>query len=317
METTMKKCILCYSVNIKLVTTIDAELISSIYNESFKSRFDGFFNNSSIGYFKCNNCHINFFDPSAAGNDKFYEHLQKVRKEGYYNRNRPEFKIANSYINSQDKVLEIGAGDGDFALQIDSEYYIGLEFNDMAIQNAKIKGVSLLNESIEFHSDKTPDYYDVVLSHHVHEHVVDLNKFIISGIKSLKPGGKYIVSVPNCNNPITTCVNHTLNLPPHHITRFRLKSMEYFSNFGLELIDYKTTGAEASYSYKISYVRDWLTKKLSLALYQQDIVIDSDKKKLIDWRVNKIPNFLFKLMYPMISNDLNSGLNMIYIFKKI
>lgn len=313
MDSVGVKCILCKSTNLKEETILESKLVNDIYKESYAHDFSEFFNLDSFSFYKCNRCEHMFFDPRMSGNDKFYEKLQQVRNT-YYNPLRPEFFKIINYIKENDNVLEVGAGDGGFADIINCKSYLGLEFNDLAIENAKLKDIVLQKQSIEDHSLNHIEVYDVIISNHVHEHVGNLNNFITAGVRCLKKGGLYIFSVPNNQNYETSSINHTLNMPPHHISRFSNKSFKIFHIFGLELKSIETVGLSKTIEFRCRNVNSFLLKKIAALFGLNPVAISIKSLNKINKLVDFIPNVLKLVIYKVLFNK--EGLNTVVVFKK-
>jgi SAM-dependent methyltransferase len=94
----------------------------------------------------------------------------------------------------------------------------GIELNSYTANISRQEGLEIFDELIEDHAARRPEYYDVITSFQVLEHVFDVKNFIEFSLKALKPGGKLILSVPN-NEPyfLRHNIYETLNLPPHHM----------------------------------------------------------------------------------------------------
>ena len=94
---------------------------------------------------------------------------------------------------SKGKLLDIGAGTGDF-LNAASRYYEvnGVEPSEIARENAKRK-------NLELHStlSEISDTYDVISMWHVLEHVPDLDHQIEEFHRLLKDDGILVIAVPN------------------------------------------------------------------------------------------------------------------------
>jgi 2-polyprenyl-3-methyl-5-hydroxy-6-metoxy-1,4-benzoquinol methylase len=142
--------------------------------------------------------------------------LQKF--DWYYLADKYEYTFARDFIKSSDSVLEIGCGKGVFAQKISAKTYLGLEFNQKAIDNAVGDGLLVLKESIQTHAAANPRKYDVVCAFQVLEHVAEINSFISSSLACLKVGGLLIYSVPSADTFLTLVTNYILNMPPHHIS---------------------------------------------------------------------------------------------------
>ena len=125
-----------------------------------------------------------------------------------------------------------------FSEKIIAREYIGLEFSQKAQTWASQKNVKVLNESIEQHSLNHSEKYSIVCSFQVLEHIPEIYSFIEASIKCLKPGGLLIYSVPSADSFIASVKNNILNMPPHHISWWSDKSLQYIAHiFGLKVID--------------------------------------------------------------------------------
>lgn len=310
----IRKCILCGSRDLILEQLLNVKDLVELYVSSFNFNIlKELFGSKHIEYVKCNNCELSFFEPRYAGSGEFYEKLQLNRKV-YYNSNRPEFSYSRSFINLDDKVLEIGSGSGFFAEKIKKNKYVGLEFNDKAISDAEKKGFRLIKSSIEDYSKEVKVTFDVICSFHVLEHVINPFEFINCSVKMLKKNGKLILSVPLNDSPLTNNVNHVLNLPPHHISRWNKKTFEKLSTiFNLELIECENhfIGQTSTQHYlKVHF----LTKILNLLYPKNKVLIKNEKlfkiKKCTDTLINS-----FKL-YKFIKKESMIGENITFVFKK-
>ncbi|MCM0665470.1 class I SAM-dependent methyltransferase [Flavobacterium tyrosinilyticum] len=106
-----------------------------------------------------------------------------------------KLNLINSQQPQKGKLLDIGAGTGDFLLTAKNDGWetIGVEPSDRAKNIAKEKGISFVEElsTLENHS------LDVITMWHVLEHVPDLEYQIQELKRLLKPTGTLIIAVPN------------------------------------------------------------------------------------------------------------------------
>jgi len=106
-----------------------------------------------------------------------------------------KLNLINSQQPKKGKLLDIGAGTGDFLLTAKNDGWetIGVEPSDRAKNIAKEKGISFVEEisTLENHS------LDVITMWHVLEHVPDLELQIQELKRLLKPTGTLIIAVPN------------------------------------------------------------------------------------------------------------------------
>ena len=106
-----------------------------------------------------------------------------------------KLNLINSLQPNQGKILDIGAGTGEFLSVAKQNGWdvTGVEPSDKAKQIAINKGVSFVEAiaPLEDHS------FDVITMWHVLEHVPDLNHQIKELKRLLKPSGSLIIAVPN------------------------------------------------------------------------------------------------------------------------
>ncbi len=313
-EKQIKKCILCHSEAIVLEQLLETKHLIELYQLQFGFDISSeFSNNKTIEFVKCKNCQLRFFETAYAGSGEFYEELQLNRKV-YYNPDREEFTYSKDFIAKDDCVLEIGSGSGFFAEKIESKKYIGLEYNDKAIADAKSKGIELMKSSVEDYAKNSKEQYDVVCSFHVLEHVTSPYEFIKSSVELLKEGGKMIISVPYNASHLTNNVNHVLNLPPHHVSRWDKKTLEKVANiFNLEIVASKNHFVEKT--SKKNYLKEqMLTKALNITHPKNKALIEPQKlakiKRITDALINKLKLFKYTKEENMV------GENITYVFKK-
>lgn len=109
-----------------------------------------------------------------------------------------KLKLINNLNPEKGKLLDIGAGTGDFLLVAkQNDWQItGIEPNEKARNIAINKGISFVEKSelLEKHS------FDVITMWHVLEHVSDLELQIKELKRLLKPSGTILIAVPNFNS---------------------------------------------------------------------------------------------------------------------
>lgn len=108
---------------------------------------------------------------------------------------RDKIKLIEGFQPAKGKILDIGAGTGDFLVMAKSSGWnvVGLEPNPKAKAIAEVKGVTFLNELSQM-----PDHSaDVITMWHVLEHVPDVEAQIAELKRIVKPDGTIIIAVPN------------------------------------------------------------------------------------------------------------------------
>ena len=230
-------CPLTGSSNVTLIEQINASDLIKIYKQCLQADISKEFGElEKIGYYHCIDSDLRFFYPMVTGSEKFYEHLQK--NPGYYIDDKDEYFYANNFIKESDLVLEIGCGRGAFSQKISTKKYVGLEFSRKAKEIALSNGIIIENESIQSHSVAHPAKYDVVCAFQVLEHVSEIRSFIESSIKTLKPGGLLIYSVPSADSFLSIMTNNFWNMPPHHVSFWSDKCLKQIAGiFGMKIVN--------------------------------------------------------------------------------
>jgi SAM-dependent methyltransferase len=269
-------CILCKSKGLKTLQTAKSSDINDLYVKDLNiDILDEFKGNEQIKYVKCTNCNLCFFTPICNGSSSFYESLQNSL-DFYYKNNRYEFFFANDLIKNTDKVLEIGSGDASFAELISVKEYVGLEYNDEAVKTAKKKNINLINQSIEDFSKENKNYFDIVCSFQVLEHVPDPKVFIEASLKTIKKGGLLIFGIPSAESILTNNINHTLNLPPHHITRWFDECLYKLNEiFDVEIVEIKHEPLNKNHVK--NYLANSITNKIHRFFSNKNKVIKNSK----------------------------------------
>jgi 2-polyprenyl-3-methyl-5-hydroxy-6-metoxy-1,4-benzoquinol methylase len=227
-----------------LKNTISTKLIIAEYRK-FGLDVERFFAGvERVEIYECPLTKYRFYQPaSVIGDDVFYEDLQQIKSD-YYVEEKGEFEIALEKLEKDAKVLEVGCGAGIFLEKLKTRQIegIGLEFNDLAIEKCRLKGLNVHKESIETFALQNSGKFDAVVLFQVLEHIEDISAFIQNLLTCLKKGGKLIIGVPD-NSPYykNFRIHLTLNLPPHHMGLWNaesLKNLEKVFDVSLVSIDY-------------------------------------------------------------------------------
>ena len=200
------------------------------------------------------------------GSPALYEELQK--SDWYYEASRPEFPFAKALTKPGIRVLEIGSGEGNFLSLLPPEVQaVGLEFNDASIDKCRARGLKVEKLPIAEYAAEHACEFDLVCSFQVLEHVSEPLNFLEPALACLKPGGRLVISVPNDEAPMAEMTNAWLNLPPHHLSRWRLATFRVFAaQHGLTIEDSMTDAVAPEH---VRWIREqgasnWLAAKLGL-----------------------------------------------------
>jgi len=118
---------------------------------------------------------------------------------------KQKVKLINSFNETDKKILDIGAGTGDFLAACKNSRWevTGVEPNSKArnIAKKKLDSSSFIYHNVEDLQLETqspkPRTYDVITMWHVLEHVPNLTEYVSNLKKLLNPNGTLIIAVPN------------------------------------------------------------------------------------------------------------------------
>jgi len=192
-----------------------------------------------INKWLCPNCRLVFYDPRLAGSDVLYEQLQSFAF--YYLEDKWEHRAALKFIKPAHAVLEIGCGNGVFLSLLSMTHKItgvGIELNSKALAEAKSRGLNVVKCDLSAFVSQHSCVFDVVCHFQVLEHVPNPRQFIGDCCALLRPGGLLILGVPNGDGFLKLMDNNLLNMPPHHISVFSRKTLQYVADlFSLDMVE--------------------------------------------------------------------------------
>jgi 2-polyprenyl-3-methyl-5-hydroxy-6-metoxy-1,4-benzoquinol methylase len=240
------------SSDVTLIREVSTDFIKnqySVYNVEIEKYFYGL---KTIQLYKCNQSEFKFYYPlNLAGDGKFYEQLQKI--PWYYMEDKWEFDVALNLIKENEKVLEIGSGKGAFLRKATAKSVnvYGAELNKDQAKKLKESGFKIFNENLKTLQSKYKNYFDVVCSFQVLEHVPNPREFIEENLALVKKGGRLIFSVPNHDSFVGLDELNFLDMPPHHMGLWDETSFRKIEKiFPIEL---KFISLEPLQSYHLDY----------------------------------------------------------------
>lgn len=276
MEEILSKCPLCQSCNSTIIGSIDHVQLNKRYTKLTGINFE-YLLTKPILLKCCTDCNLQFYDPKIAGDENFYNALQKF--EWYYLNDKYEYSIAQKYITPGDIVLDVGCGVGAFSKNVTANggNFMGLELSDGAITQALSNGIKIKKQTVQEFALNNPNSVDVVTSFQVCEHVDDVKGMIEAKLQALKPIGLMIIAVPSDSSFLKNVSNGILNMPPHHITRWSDEVFEFIAKqYGLKL--------ERIYHEKLQkiHVRGYLNTLVQNSILKPKLVDNSTKRFFIE-----------------------------------
>lgn len=219
---------------------------------------------STIHLYRCPNCLLEIYLPPVIGTESFYQELQDDRTVSYYREDKWDFDEALKEVRSCETILEIGCGPGSFLAKAKPRVKkaCGTEFSKSAMQIARGRGLEVYGLGADLSDLKGT--FDAAFSFHVLEHVQDPIGFVRDMSAFVKPGGIVCISVPNQDGPLKHIPEALMNMPPHHVTRWQLKTFQALADqlkFRIVRVAYEPLLLE-NYSY---YSHFWLNSRLPAA----------------------------------------------------
>jgi 2-polyprenyl-3-methyl-5-hydroxy-6-metoxy-1,4-benzoquinol methylase len=145
-------------------------------------------NLENLGKYYDSEDYISHTDNKRSLFEKLYHSIKNIALKNKLN-------LINSLQPNKGRILDIGAGTGDFLLVAKKAGWItiGVEPSDRAKAIAINKGISFVEQTSELENHS----FDLISMWHVLEHVPDLENQIKELRRLLKPSGTLIIAVPN------------------------------------------------------------------------------------------------------------------------
>ncbi|HBI48572.1 MAG TPA: hypothetical protein DDY26_01905 [Moraxellaceae bacterium] len=227
-----KNCIICNQP-----TTLLKELPSDQIVDTLITY--GIINESNLGLrdyalLKCMNCDLEFAEPMIEPSSLFYTEITKNKK--YYPTYRWEWgeiilllNKGMSLENNSVNLLDVGCGSGTFLELMKTNCKtvnsIGIDSTASSIDQCKQKGLNAFCSRLDEFKSYNSERIDVITLWHVLEHVADPVELITTAKSILDTNGSIYFSVPLSPTSYEALKLDPLNLPPHHLTRWSISSL--------------------------------------------------------------------------------------------
>jgi len=272
------------STNVQLLKIINNQKLIDGYKKKLDINIEKIVGKEEIGLYKSLDTSYEFYYPPSQGDDEFYQELEGF--PWYYAKDKWEHKIGEKLI-TKGNTLEIGCGNGEFLNKLQKKGFncSGLDFNQHAIDEAKKKGLNVVNSTLKEYTKTSNAKFDNIVLFQILEHIFDINDFFNDLIRLLKPNGQILVAVPNNDSYVFNIFDDSsyeeaaclLNMPPHHAGRWTKESFQKLAEiFGLKVknIDY-----EPIYDDRLELVARNIVKKKSPFLRSHKFI----KKIVLNW----------------------------------
>ncbi len=187
---------------------------------------------------QCSACSFQFFDPSLAGGEAFYQGLDHPE---YYTSYRPEFERTLEFAKTKNlrRVLDVGCGRGDFldrAKQAGLETS-GVELNRDAAAMAQSRGHQIFSRLLHELDPAQTGRFDLIALFQVLEHVPQPGVLLKQAAAFLNPGGRISVAVPSAQGMYRLAPWEPAQWPPHHLSRWRIADFHTLASINsIELV---------------------------------------------------------------------------------
>ncbi len=200
--------------NAPLVNTLTSARSIDGYRREFDFDVSKYFIGiPEFGVYQCDTGYRFFYPFTLTADESLYRCL-----EGFeYEENKWEFSTALAQVRGQDRLLDVGCGEGSFLAKAKDKGALvsGMELNGAAAAVARGKGITVHEELLDQHDRQ--GYYDIVTSFQVLEHVPAPMAFLRGCVRVLRPGGTLVIGVPNDDGFLRLDPGSLLNQPPHHM----------------------------------------------------------------------------------------------------
>ncbi len=228
-ETQLDPCPLCGGVRGRLRLRLPFE---RVWGQSSIDRAG-----DVLSLYECRECELQWFSPLELGGGELYAHLEAG--SGYYEATRWEFDVVAPEMTPDDRVLDLGCGDGAFLRRVrgTAREVAGYDFNADAVAALVRAGITGFSGSLDDVAVRVAEQFTVVTAFHVVEHLPDVRAFVSAGTRALRPGGTFVISVPN-RDRLRLADVEPLDFPPHHASRWSEAQLARLGEeTGLTLVD--------------------------------------------------------------------------------
>ncbi|MFW6116359.1 MAG: class I SAM-dependent methyltransferase [bacterium] len=158
----------------------------------------------------------------------FYEYMHQLgQTDQDWNRTVLEFYV--QYFASCHQVLDVGCGEGQFIELLDARGVscAGIDIDPQMAKSCRLKGLEVIQANLFDYLPKHPAEFDGIFSSNLIEHLsaADAFRFGELALKSLSPGGVFLVATPS---PASLIVHlHEFWRDPTHVRLYTAPLLEF------------------------------------------------------------------------------------------
>lgn len=234
-------CPLCAGLAQTRTWTVTAEAIQRRLSRECGARISGDAfpvpPDATFALHECDGCGLHFFVPAPADGAAFYQELMATVPYET-SQSRWEFGQVARELRPTDRVVDFGCGDGAFLRMAKPlvRQAVGVDRNPDAIERLRLAGLTGEVMSCSGFARRHPEGFDVACAFQTLEHIAEIDEFIKAVVRSVRPGVRVFLSVPN-RRRFARENGEPLDCPPHHVSRWDPAQWRVLaSQFGLELL---------------------------------------------------------------------------------
>lgn len=244
---------------------------------------------------------------TARFQDSCYGKLESYGEGSGYDL-QPSVKEIRNYIGGMapgKKILDVGCANGLLLSGFTKKHRVfGIDISKQLVSEASSRGVLAKVGNLEKEFPFKESFFDVVVVHHVIEHILDTDKFLSECNRILRRNGSLAVTFPNTSNPVSMILL-MLDFPAYmgsryrstHVRDFTIKTIKIaLMNNGFRVDKIVGGSLLVLRNYRLLFLTKWFPR------LGADVTLNCRKIKELGTR--KGPRYDFGLSYKNFLKDL-------------
>jgi SAM-dependent methyltransferase len=184
---------------------------------------------------RCAQCGVAWFVGAVPGDAEFYRQLMS---QVPYVAGRWEFTLVHRSLTPSDRVVDFGAGDGEFLRSLAGvvSRRAGVDHNQDALRRMAADGIEAGAGDFATFAAQHEGEFTVATAFQVVEHLGHVDDVLVPALRCLGASGRLFVSVPD-RDRMPEAPLEPLDCPPHHISRWGTEQLQALADrFGLKVV---------------------------------------------------------------------------------